>query len=98
VLLGAFRVSILWTVIAALGLITAVVYALVLVQKTFHGENTRGWRLAECTPRESASLGAMVAIIVWLGLHPQPVIDTARASMNALASLPAAKAQQASLR
>jgi len=40
----------------------------------------------------------MVAIVVWLGLHPQPVIDTARASMNALASLPAAKAQQASLR
>jgi NADH-quinone oxidoreductase subunit M len=98
VLLGAFRVSILWTVIAALGLITAVVYALILVQKTFHGENTHGWRLADCTPREGASLGAMAAIVVWLGVHPQPVIDTARASMSALASLPAAQAQRASLR
>jgi NADH-quinone oxidoreductase subunit M len=98
VLLGTFRVSILWTVIAALGLITAVVYALILVQKTFHGENTHGWRLTDCTPREGASLGAMAAIVVWLGVHPQPVIDTARASMSALASLPAAQAQRASLR
>ena len=97
VLLGAFRVSIPWTVIAALGLVTAVVYALILVQRTFHGENTQGWRLADCTPREGASLGAMAAIVVWLGVHPQPVLDTARASMSALASLPAGQARQASL-
>jgi NADH-quinone oxidoreductase subunit M len=98
VLLGAWRASMVWTVIAALGLVTAVVYSLILVQRTFHGENTQGWRLADCTPRESVSLGAMAAIVVWLGVHPQPVLDTARASMSALASLPAAQAQRASVR
>jgi NADH-quinone oxidoreductase subunit M len=98
VLLGAWRVSGTWTVIAALGLITAVVYALVLVQKTFHGGNPHGWRFPDCSARETASLGAMAAIIVWLGVHPQPVLDTARASMSAIASLPAARAHQASAR
>jgi NADH-quinone oxidoreductase subunit M len=96
VLLGSYRVSVPWTVIAACGLITAVVYALILVQKTFHGENTQGWRLADCSARETASLGAMVAITVWLGLYPQPVLDTARASMAALQSLHAAHIRQAS--
>jgi NADH-quinone oxidoreductase subunit M len=98
VLLGSYRVNVPWTVIAALGLVTAVVYALILVQKTFHGENTQGWRLADCSARETASLGAMVAITVWLGLYPQPVLDTARASMSALQSLHAAHSRQASAR
>jgi NADH-quinone oxidoreductase subunit M len=98
VLLGAWRVSIVWTTIAALGLITAVVYALALVQRTFHGENTRGWRISDCSIRETASLGTMAAIIVWLGVHPQPVLDTSSATMSTLASLPAARALQASTR
>jgi NADH-quinone oxidoreductase subunit M len=98
VLLGAWRVSIVWTAVAALGLITAVVYALALVQRTFHGENTQGWRIADCSLRETASLGTMAVIVVWLGVHPQPVLDTSSAPMSTLASLPAARALQTSAR
>jgi len=94
-LLGAWRASMTWTVIAALGLITAVVYALVLVQRTFHGENVHRWRFADGSVRETASLGAMAAIIVWLGVHPQPVLDTARPATTALVSLPAAHVEHA---
>jgi NADH-quinone oxidoreductase subunit M len=47
VLLGAYRANAWLTAVATLGLIAAVVYALILVQKTFHGENTHTWRLRD---------------------------------------------------
>lgn len=75
VLLGAFRVSIPITAVAAVGLVMAAIYALVLVQKAFHGPNRERWVLADLAPREMSALVAMVAIIVWLGLYPQPVLD-----------------------
>ncbi|HET8610978.1 MAG TPA: NADH-quinone oxidoreductase subunit M [Burkholderiales bacterium] len=87
VLLGSFRVSLVLTVIAALGLITAVVYALALVQRTFHGDNRHRWRLPDASARELATLGAMVVVLVWLGLYPQPVLDVATRATNGLQSI-----------
>ncbi len=84
VLAGAFRVDAPLTAIAAAGLITAVIYALVLVQRTFHGENRHGWQLADCSSRETATLGAMIAISIWLGIYPQPVFDAAAPALHAL--------------
>ena len=77
VLLGAYRASTGLTAVATMGLIAAVVYALILVQKTFHGENTHAWRLRDSSIRETMTLGAMVAVSIWLGLYPQPVLDAA---------------------
>ena len=86
-LLGAYRANAWLTAVATLGLIAAVVYALILVQKTFHGENTHAWRLHDSSVRELATLGAMVAISIWLGLYPQPVLDAAIPAVNSLQTL-----------
>lgn len=93
VLLGSYRVSIATTVAAALGLVGSVAYALVLVQKTFHGENTHGWRIADLSAREMAALGAMAAVTVWLGLYPQPVLDAAGPALNGLRDIAAGQYQ-----
>ncbi len=87
VLLGAYRVSIPLTAIAAVGLVTAAIYSLVLVQKAFHGVNRERWVLADLTPREMSTLAAMVVIIVWLGLYPQPVLDTTAPAYRDVATL-----------
>jgi NADH-quinone oxidoreductase subunit M len=87
VLLGAYRASTGLTAVATMGLIAAVVYALILVQKTFHGENTHAWRLHDSSVRETATLGAMVAVSIWLGLYPQPVLDAATSAVNSLQTL-----------
>ena len=87
VLLGAYRASAALTAVATLGLIAAVVYALILVQKTFHGENTHVWRLPDSSIRETATLGALVAVSVWLGLYPQPVLDAATSAVSSLQTL-----------
>jgi NADH-quinone oxidoreductase subunit M len=73
VLVGSFRVSALLTMVATLGLVTATVYALRLVQQTFHGPNTEGWRIPDLTARNMATMAVMIAALVWLGLYPPSV-------------------------
>lgn len=89
VLLGSFQVSVAWTVVAALGLVLAVAYALLLVQKTFHGTGREAWDIADFSPRELGLMSLMAVLLVWLGLYPQPVLDTAGAALNSLQSFAA---------
>jgi NADH-quinone oxidoreductase subunit M len=84
VLIGTYRVHTPITILAALGLITATVYALWMIQRTFHGPNEAGWQPPDVSAREMAMMAAMIAAIVWLGLYPQPVLDTAAPSLTRL--------------
>jgi NADH-quinone oxidoreductase subunit M len=84
VLLGSFRVNLIATVLATLGLISAVIYALSLMQRTFHGDNRHGWQLADATPRELATFASLIVVTIWLGLYPQPVFKVSTPAMNAL--------------
>jgi NADH-quinone oxidoreductase subunit M len=77
VLVGTYQASALFAVLAALGIITAAVYALWMIQQAVHGPNREGWQLADFSRREMASMAVLGAIVVWLGLYPQPVLDTA---------------------
>jgi NADH-quinone oxidoreductase subunit M len=84
VLVGSFRVSALLTMVATLGLVTATVYALRVVQRTFHGPNTEGWRIPDLTARDMATMAVMIAALVWLGLYPQALLETAAPVLNDL--------------
>jgi NADH-quinone oxidoreductase subunit M len=84
VLLGAFQVSPVLTIIASIGLVLAAVYALRFVQRTFHGPNTRGWHLPDLTLRDMAIMAVLIASLVWLGLFPQPVLNTADPVLRSL--------------
>ncbi|NJD68432.1 MAG: NADH-quinone oxidoreductase subunit M [Candidatus Methylomirabilota bacterium] len=84
VLLGAYRANIILAAIATVGLVTATIYSLSLVQRTFHGPNTAGWAPPDFSIREMAVMAAMIAAIVWLGLYPQPVLATARPTLTGL--------------
>jgi NADH-quinone oxidoreductase subunit M len=84
VLFGAFDVSRVYAALAAAGLVTAVVYALMLIQRSFQGRLRQRSRAADFGLREMAYLGAMVVILLWLGLRPQPVLDTAAPALVAL--------------
>lgn len=78
VLVGAFRASASLTILAATGLIAATVYALWIIQRTFHGEKRKVWQLPDLSPRHLLIFGAMMIILLWLGLFPKPVLDTAQ--------------------
>ena len=55
----------------------AVIYSLWIVQRVFHGPNREGWRFADLTPRETAIAAALIAVALWLGLYPAPLLRTA---------------------
>ncbi len=77
ILLGAYQVNVPLTVLAAIGLITAAVYALVLVQRAFQGGASREAPLRDYGARDMGTMGVMIVVLLWLGLYPQPLFDTA---------------------
>ena len=76
VLLGSYRISVPITVVASVGILASTFYALRMVQRAFQGPNPRPWQLSDLTPREGLMVGAMIAGLLWLGLYPQPVLNT----------------------
>ncbi len=84
VLLGSFRVNIAAASVAAVGLIAATVYALWIIQRVFHGPNTFNWRMPDFRGREMIIMAAMIIVIVWLGLYPQPVFNKAGQALGNL--------------
>ena len=94
VLLGAFRASPVLAAIASLGLVVSTVYALWMVQQVFHGEPREKWTLPDLNLREKGIAAAMIVLIVWLGLYPQPVINAARPALENLQKVRAAVLKQ----
>jgi len=84
VLLGAYQVSITLTAIAATGLVISTIYALWMIQRTFFGGRADERRVPDLTIREMAVMGVMVASLVWIGIYPQPIMDTASRSLETL--------------
>ena len=82
VLMGGYQANIPITVIATLGLIAATVYSLWLLQRAFLGQNTAGWQLPDLNGREGVVLAALVVVIVWLGVAPQPVLNAAAPALE----------------
>jgi NADH-quinone oxidoreductase subunit M len=93
VLLGGYLVNRALVVAAALGFIVSAVYALWMIQRTFAGPNEEGWSFPDLTGREAAIMAALIAVILWLGLYPQPALNTARRALETMQQY-AAQSQQ----
>ncbi|MGV6807957.1 MAG: complex I subunit 4 family protein [bacterium] len=87
VLVGAFAVAPVLTAIAALGLITAAVYSLILLQKAFQGESDEERSLSDYGHREMSVMLLMAAGLLWLGFYPQPVLDLAQPVLDSILQL-----------
>jgi NADH-quinone oxidoreductase subunit M len=84
VLLGSYKISVPITVVASLGILASTFYALRMVQRAFHGPNTRAWRLSDLTMREGLMVATMIAGLLWLGLYPQPVLNAFQPALQSL--------------
>ena len=84
VLLGSYQISVSITVVASLGILASTFYALRMVQRAFHGPNTRAWRLSDLTMREGLMVATMIAGLLWLGLYPQPVLNAFQPALQSL--------------
>jgi NADH-quinone oxidoreductase subunit M len=87
-LIGAFRVSIPLTAVAALGLILASVYSLWVLQKVFQGsydsEQHDEAALVDLSRHEMIFYLAMMAGLVWMGMYPKTFLDLSAMTLGSL--------------
>ena len=81
VLMGAFPVNPLLTVLATLGLVFSALYSLRLMQKVFLGPVVPEHPLSDLSGREKIIMASLTVSIVLLGLYPQPVMDMVQATV-----------------
>ena len=81
ILLGTFPAHPGFAVAGALGVITAAAYALIMVQKAFHGPPLVPAPAPDLRTRHMAVMAALIAAIIWLGVYPQPVFDAAASGL-----------------
>lgn len=87
VLLGLFKVNPWLTALAALGLITAAAYSLIMMQKSFQGAPRELQVIKDFGALELTAMGAMMIGLIWLGVYPQPVFDLAQPVFDGMFTL-----------
>ena len=94
-LLGFFRVSPILTLLAGTSIIIGAVYMLTLYKRTFFGPvtNKANEVLSDLNGKELSALIPLVAIVIWLGVYPKPVLEPIDNSVKALVSFMHEKAQ-----
>jgi NADH-quinone oxidoreductase subunit M len=85
ILSGAFLTHRWWAIVATAGVVLAAVYFLWFYQEIFHGPERQPERpFAEIHWREAAVVAPLVALIVFLGVYPKPVLDRITPSVDRL--------------
>ena len=92
ILVGVWQVSKWAAVLGAVGLVFATVYALWMMQRAYQGEERHGLKFADLTKIEVGMFGSMIVALVLLGFWPQPLITTARSTVDGLQKLTAGSA------
>jgi NADH-quinone oxidoreductase subunit M len=85
VLLGTYRAGYIGlTVAATIGVLFSTLYALRFIQQAYHGPNTNRWSIPDLQAREVLIYVPMMAILLWLGVYPQPVFRAFQPAMQNL--------------
>jgi NADH-quinone oxidoreductase subunit M len=75
VMFGAFKSDVPAAVAVGLGLVLAMAYALRMFQLAFHGEPAEQRSLRDLGALETATLGALLIVLLWVGLYPRGVLS-----------------------
>jgi len=94
-LAGFFKVSPVMALIGGLSIIVGAVYMLTLYKRTFFGPVTHeaNRKLKDLDGKELAALVPLVAIVIWLGIYPKPVLVPIDNSVKTLVNFMHEKAQ-----
>ncbi|MHB9008704.1 MAG: NADH-quinone oxidoreductase subunit M [Limisphaerales bacterium] len=86
VLVGGLKVSVPLVVCAVPGVVIAAAYMLRTLQKVAYGgtDNPDHSALKDLELREVVTLLPLLVLVVWIGLHPQPITDVLRVTVQRL--------------
>jgi NADH-quinone oxidoreductase subunit M len=98
VLLGAFRAEPWWGMTASVGVILGAVYMLWMFQRVMFGPVTHAEneKLTDLSLRERLVFVPLIALILWMGVMPQPVIDRVQPALDRTLRLIEVRMQQSS--
>jgi NADH-quinone oxidoreductase subunit M len=84
ILLGAFSVKPGWTAAAATGVILGAIYMLWMYRRVFFGPMTHpeNQKLADLSRRELLILAPVIALIIIMGVYPQPFLSRMKPSVD----------------
>jgi NADH-quinone oxidoreductase subunit M len=85
-LIGTFKVALPTAVFATTGVILSAAYALWLYRKVIFGALVKPslMTIKDLTLRECVTLFPLVALTIWFGVYPKPVLDVSAASVQQL--------------
>jgi NADH-quinone oxidoreductase subunit M len=85
ILAGAYLTAKWWAVVAAGGVILAALYLLWAYQRVFHGEPTEDdLETPDLRLGEFAVMAPLLALIVFMGVYPKPVLERIEPAVSAL--------------
>ncbi|MDY7101945.1 MAG: NADH-quinone oxidoreductase subunit M [Actinomycetota bacterium] len=85
ILLGAFTAHRWWAVVAATGVILAALYLLWAYQRVFHGTPREADEdTPDLTWNEGLIMAPLVALIIFMGVYPKPVLERIEPAVDAL--------------
>ena len=89
VLAGSFRTAPVLTLLATTGVIFAAAYLLWAIQRILLNplDKPENLRLTDLNRRELAIMAPLVAVIIWLGVYPAPVLRRMESSARAVVEL-----------
>jgi len=83
VLVGTYTRYPAVAIISTLAIVLAALYILIVVQRTLHGPVTPGnEQLQDLSMREKLAIAPVVAIIVFFGFYPKPLLDVINPSVS----------------
>jgi NADH-quinone oxidoreductase subunit M len=84
ILLGAFSVKPGWTAAAAIGVILGAIYMLWMFRRVFFGPMTHpeNQKLSDLNRRELLILAPVIALIIIMGIYPQPFLSRMKPSVD----------------
>jgi NADH-quinone oxidoreductase subunit M len=85
-LVGAYEASSLVAFVATTGIILGAAYMLWLYWRVAYGtsRNADAAAMPDLDKRELASLGAIAAVVLWMGVYPEPFMSTIRRDVGFL--------------
>jgi len=84
VLVGTFTRHKALAIIATTGIILAAIYVLYLYQRAFQGTvSERVAKFRDLNPREILAVAPLLALIVFLGVYPRPILDVINPAVKA---------------
>jgi len=82
ILLGAFKVAPVITIIATASLVLAGVYSLILIHRTLFGQSKSDRPLADLSLREMSLVVSLAVILLAVGFYPQPLLNVSVDAMT----------------